>query len=467
MNIIAENIARRRKELGMTQKELAEILNISDKTLSRWETDKQVPDALMIPELAKALDMSIGEIYGIPEKTKKPISEIEKDTSEEIDYSRITAYKVILLSGIAVFVLGSGIYSFMGVLWNYMKVGALVLLFIGLVVFLTGELTFSEFYKSKERSGVYQTVHKRWLGIVAPLTGLIIGIVIPAIKTPVITLFNNWDAILPLLLFQGTVLALYYREYREQKENRETDHKKIWVLILAVLGAFCIVGFIFNVLNNPYRNMGGFSYQEWQLEKLWARIKFFELVSGIVFLCMNVFMFKETLGLCGSVIKKAVKCVMIGCLAVSLIAGIVVYISNQNLQKKVTYTSGEVPMYHLTNYSHELIEWIQRCNLSDQEIYIRESTVFRGEGETAKAYLIYLPHGSAETEMKITYQLGLGETVLKIETENTTQIADDNYYLCYLEVLNNGESFDIQTYLDGERVMYELDSVTSVWNVFE
>ena len=67
MNIIAENIARRRKELGLTQRELAEKLNISDKTLSRWETDKQVPDALMIPEIAKALDTSIGELYGLEE----------------------------------------------------------------------------------------------------------------------------------------------------------------------------------------------------------------------------------------------------------------------------------------------------------------------------------------------------------------------------------------------------------------
>ena len=71
MNMIAENIARRRKELGMTQKELAERLNISDKTLSRWETDKQVPDALMIPEIARALDMSIAEIYGIADAADK------------------------------------------------------------------------------------------------------------------------------------------------------------------------------------------------------------------------------------------------------------------------------------------------------------------------------------------------------------------------------------------------------------
>lgn len=42
----------------------------------------------------------------------------------------------------------------------------------------------------------------------------------------------------------------------------------------------------------------------------------------------------------------------------------------------------------------------------------------------------------------------------KIEFENTTQIMDDNYYLCYLEVVNNGEDFEFQAYLDGELQTY-------------
>ena len=65
MNIIAERITQRRKELGMTQRELAEKLNVSDKTVSRWETGKQIPDALMIPEIAMALSMCIDELYGV------------------------------------------------------------------------------------------------------------------------------------------------------------------------------------------------------------------------------------------------------------------------------------------------------------------------------------------------------------------------------------------------------------------
>ena len=48
-----------------------------------------------------------------------------------------------------------------------------------------------------------------------------------------------------------------------------------------------------------------------------------------------------------------------------------------------------------------------------------------------------------------------------------SQIVDDNYYLCYMEVMNYGEDYEIQTYLDGEHTTYMKLSTTSIWNVFE
>ena len=465
MNIIAQNIALRRKELGITQRELAEKLNISDKTLSRWETDKQVPDALMIPEIAKVLDMSIGEIYGIDQATDKKKKHQSYETitenvfvREEIDYARITAYKIVLLSAAFLLVLGSGIYSFMGVLWNHVKFGALVLLVVGLAVFLIGELTFEDFRHRKDNPAVYEKIHQRWFGISTPLIGLIIGIVIPALKAPVITMFNNWDAILPLIFFQGSVLILYGR----------TGEKKTRLHHIFVgVGIACIVGFLINVANNPYRYMGGYTYEQWELASLWGRIKFFEFACGFVFFFMNVLYSKDVLGIYGTILKKTAKIVGIAVLAVSAIAAVCIHINNKNLQSRVTYISGEVPMYELTNYSYELIDWIQECNLSGEEICMRKSDVYKGEGEMAKAYLIYLPHGYEETELKIRYRVGLGENVLKIETENTTQIADDNYYLCYVEILNPWENYEVQTYLNGERTTYWEVSSSSIWNIFE
>ena len=65
MNTIAERIVQRRKELGLTQKQLAELLHVSDKTVSRWETDKQIPDALTMQDIARALNISVSELYGV------------------------------------------------------------------------------------------------------------------------------------------------------------------------------------------------------------------------------------------------------------------------------------------------------------------------------------------------------------------------------------------------------------------
>lgn len=64
MESIANRISRRRKELGLTQKELAERLYVSDKTVSRWETGKQIPDAVAMQDIAAALDMSVSALYG-------------------------------------------------------------------------------------------------------------------------------------------------------------------------------------------------------------------------------------------------------------------------------------------------------------------------------------------------------------------------------------------------------------------
>ena len=40
-------------------------------------------------------------------------------------------------------------------------------------------------------------------------------------------------------------------------------------------------------------------------------------------------------------------------------------------------------------------------------------------------------------------------------------------YLCYMEIMNYGEDYEIQTYLDGEHTTYMQLSTTSIWNVFE
>ncbi len=51
-----------RKEKGITQKELADFLNVSDKTVSHWECDKYSPDISVIPLLAEFFGVTCDEI---------------------------------------------------------------------------------------------------------------------------------------------------------------------------------------------------------------------------------------------------------------------------------------------------------------------------------------------------------------------------------------------------------------------
>lgn len=50
-------------KLGLTQQELAQKLNITDKVVSNWETGRSLPDTSMILPLADALNISFEELF--------------------------------------------------------------------------------------------------------------------------------------------------------------------------------------------------------------------------------------------------------------------------------------------------------------------------------------------------------------------------------------------------------------------
>lgn len=58
-NTIGKLIAELRKEKGMTQKELAEKLNITDRAVSKWERGICCRDISLLEDLSKILDIPI------------------------------------------------------------------------------------------------------------------------------------------------------------------------------------------------------------------------------------------------------------------------------------------------------------------------------------------------------------------------------------------------------------------------
>jgi len=61
---IAANIARLRKERGMTQEALAEVVGVSAQTISKWENATTYPDVALLPVIADVFGVSIDALYG-------------------------------------------------------------------------------------------------------------------------------------------------------------------------------------------------------------------------------------------------------------------------------------------------------------------------------------------------------------------------------------------------------------------
>ena len=63
-NNIAEKITKLRKEKGLTQSQLAALINVSNKTISRWETGEGYPEISLLLPLAKALGVTTDYLLG-------------------------------------------------------------------------------------------------------------------------------------------------------------------------------------------------------------------------------------------------------------------------------------------------------------------------------------------------------------------------------------------------------------------
>lgn len=90
---IGRFIAKKRKELGLTQQQLAEKLGVTNKTISRWENGNYMPDLSIIEPLSEILEISLNEFFAgeeikVEELTREKVVErTENSISETLYYS--------------------------------------------------------------------------------------------------------------------------------------------------------------------------------------------------------------------------------------------------------------------------------------------------------------------------------------------------------------------------------------------
>jgi transcriptional regulator with XRE-family HTH domain len=97
--VIAANIAALRRRHSMTQLELAEKLNYTDKAISKWERGESIPDVLVLKQMADifgvTVDYLLEEEHPIP--TEKPSQETVKKQQSIRTRSFVTGMSILLV----------------------------------------------------------------------------------------------------------------------------------------------------------------------------------------------------------------------------------------------------------------------------------------------------------------------------------------------------------------------------------
>ena len=104
---IGQFIRERRIELCMTQQQLADKLNVTDKAVSKWERSVSYPDITILRELADALEVSVSELLaGKQDAQPSPVPpEVEDVVLDTVTYAETARQKNSRWKGILFLVL--------------------------------------------------------------------------------------------------------------------------------------------------------------------------------------------------------------------------------------------------------------------------------------------------------------------------------------------------------------------------
>lgn len=141
-------IAKKRKERNFTQAQLAEKLGVSNKTISKWETGRCMPDYGIIQSLCKELEITVSELID-GEETEPDSIRVYDDNQvldlikriQNLENQKVSLYGIILMTmGIALFAVhfsigGSDVKDFFSGLLMGLSIGEML---VGVFVTVIG-----------------------------------------------------------------------------------------------------------------------------------------------------------------------------------------------------------------------------------------------------------------------------------------------------------------------------------------
>ena len=159
-NSIGQFIAALRKANGMTQQDVADRLNVSNKAVSRWERDECAPDISLIPALAEMFGVTCDELLKGERITESMVQDrkepkVEKQVKNMINRT-ISAFKTQIWIALAIAV--AGYVCMMGISYGAYRpvVGFSVMLLLEAVAFVMTVLAVNKVKTAKSDNELFE-----------------------------------------------------------------------------------------------------------------------------------------------------------------------------------------------------------------------------------------------------------------------------------------------------------------------
>ena len=211
-NIISEN----RKKLNITQRQLADKINVSDKQISKWETGVSYPDITMLNSLAKALEISVNELLESDDlKVNDTNESTDYDLLKEIKKTTIVSFRTKMIISILL-LLFVPILAFLGTLLSSRLIFNLfvVLGAIGYIVSfglsISSSINIYNYIKNNRYSKKYINTLKKYNLIYYAIIFLMLNISLLIARQSIIFNFQYIIMSLPVYLFYGSFINIIH-----------------------------------------------------------------------------------------------------------------------------------------------------------------------------------------------------------------------------------------------------------------
>ena len=152
---IGKFIALNRKNKGLTQEQLAEKLGVTNKTVSRWETGKYMPDLSLLKPLSEELGITLNELLsGEKIEEQKIVENTERNILNTIDYSSKKVEIEHKKISIILMILGAIISISALTIFNKESSWCSIYSIIGIIIFVIGLVRNLKKFKKIQKIGI-------------------------------------------------------------------------------------------------------------------------------------------------------------------------------------------------------------------------------------------------------------------------------------------------------------------------